>query len=225
MDYQDLKIELRNNFDELAFYEPHTWSHNTRYLPALLKKADASVGGMALDVFCQRGDAVKQIAPKFSEVIALDLSMNMLEQAKETLSDFDNVTYACDDFLEYDIPENSCGLITMIAALHHMPTIETIEKAKKCLKKNGRLIIIDTYRTESFTDILYSLVSIPVNTIGRSLYEKHTDTPEEMVLWQNHAKLDRYESISSIRSLAQKYLPGAEIRRHLFSRYTLVWVK
>jgi len=225
MDYKEHYQNLAINYDNLAQYEPHTWGHNTRYLPSLLKGINPAVGGIAVDVFCQRGDLVRTLSSRFSHVIGIDLSPKMIEIAKEKSEGYENVTFVCDDFMSYDIPDNSCGLITMVASLHHLPTEEAIAKAKRCLKRSGRLIIIDMYRPDTLYDVLLSMVSQPLNSIGQILFEKHKTSPEEMSHWRVHASLDCRDTVTTIKALAKEYLPDAKIVKRLFWRYTLVWIK
>ena len=222
---QDNMQKLRANLDHLATYDPHTWSHNTRYLPGLLKNVNPLVGGIAVDYFCQRGDLARTLSPNFSEVIGLDISPKMIEVAKRKSEGYENVKFVCADFLEYDIPENSCGLIVMVATLHHMPKEEVIAKVKRCLKHSGRLIIVDIFRPATIGDIVSSLISNPLNTIGLKLFDKHHASAEEMVYWREHSSLDSYDSIPAMRQFAKEVLPGAIIKRKMFWRYTLEWVK
>ena len=217
--------QLRLNFDHLAAYEPHTWSHNTRYLPKLLKHINPLVGGMAVDVFCQRGDLTRTLSGRFSKVIGIDLSPKMIEIAKQKSANYDNITYVCGDFMEYDIPENSCGLITMVASLHHLPQEEAIAKAKRCLKRAGRLVIVDMYRPATLGDLFSSLIATPLNAIGVKFIDKHKASAEEMSYWRIHRSLDWYSSIPEMKKFAKTNLPDAKITRKLFWRYTLEWVK
>ena len=225
MEYQEHLKDVAINYDQLSEFEPHAWSHNTRYLPSLLKGINPYVGGIAVDVFCQRGDLARTLSKQFSKVIGLDVSPKMIEKAKERSQGYQNIVYDCADFLEYDIAENSCGLITMVACLHHFPMEEALAKAKRCLKRSGRLIVVDMYRPATLGDIALALVSGPLNTVGMKLFDHPKASAEEMAQWRIHATLDTYDTIPHVKEIAKDQLPGAVIHTKLFWRYTLVWVK
>jgi hypothetical protein len=51
------------------------------------------------------------------------------------------------------------------------------------------------------------------------------DPPDVRQAWSEHARHDVYPALADVRSLGERLLPGAVVRRHLFWRYSLVWQK
>jgi hypothetical protein len=53
----------------------------------------------------------------------------------------------------------------------------------------------------------------------------HKDDAQSKEVWERHGKRDVYMTMDEIRTLADKHIPNAKIKRKLFWRYLLVWEK
>ena len=65
--------------------------------------------------------------------------------------------------------------------------------------------------------------------LEQKMHRRHSGSvrpdPEVAAAWAEHGKVDRYMTLRQVRAVCARVLPGAEIRRHLFWRYSLVWRK
>ncbi|RAP53400.1 MAG: hypothetical protein BZ138_01055 [Methanosphaera sp. rholeuAM270] len=95
-----------------------------------------------LDLGCGTGNITLKVLERFpkAQVTCLDLSENMIEIAKEKLSQYDNVTYVIGDFTEVILDEKYDAIISSLA-LHHIPSDEEKEEMYRgiydALKENG----------------------------------------------------------------------------------------
>jgi ubiquinone/menaquinone biosynthesis C-methylase UbiE len=68
-------------FDKIAFL-PDQWDHNQQYQNYLLKNILPNCSCI-LDVGCGTGELTKKLAPYSAEVIGIDVSENMINEAKK----------------------------------------------------------------------------------------------------------------------------------------------
>ncbi len=180
----------------------------------------------AIDVGCGTGEFTRLLAERSGKVIGIDLSDKMLSRALEKAKGIKNVNDVKGDFMEYELGEEQYDCIASIATVHHLPMEEFLIKAKAALKPGGVLLVLDLYRQESLAEYILSAAAAPLNLLF--MLAKNSClrvNEEERKVWQEHARHDSYMSIKDIRNTADKIIPGAEIYRHLFWRYSLVWKK
>lgn len=151
--------ELIESFDDIALLPPRKWSNNTHYTKSMLKELNTLIGGYAIDVGCGIGDGARKLSQHYKKVVGYDISPKMIERAREFSEGYEGIEYINENFLEADIEEASCGCILCVSMLHHMPMEEFFIKAKKVLKKGGRLLIVDLYRMENIGDALTTIVA------------------------------------------------------------------
>jgi hypothetical protein len=48
---------------------------------------------------------------------------------------------------------------------------------------------------------------------------------EELAAWDEHGKHDSYLTLAQIKQICSSILPGAQVRKHLLWRYSIVWKK
>lgn len=92
------------------------------------------------------GDLLLFLASHFEQVIALDNSREMLEQARHTIaaSGVDNVKFIHGDITRAPSPEPHCDLIILNMVLHHIPApVEVFREARRLLNPDGILLIVE----------------------------------------------------------------------------------
>lgn len=50
-------------------------------------------------------------------------------------------------------------------------------------------------------------------------------SPLENELWNKHGSLEEYKTISQVKQTAEGILGDVKVKRRLFYRYSLVWIK
>lgn len=219
------KNEIIKDFNNIAGTDVSVWEHNKHYHKFLLRHVPENCI-QALDIGCGKGDFTRLLAQRSQKVLGIDLAPFMIKRAKEQSKENINIEYEIGDILEKDLGINTYDCITSIATFHHLPMREILIKLKTSIKPGGALIILDLYTEKNWWDMLLSAIAVPANIIMMIIKTgKPRKSKEEIRVWDEHAKHDKYMTIEEIKNICSKLLPGAKISRHLFWRYSLVWTK
>ena len=194
------------------------WNHNTEFHKEIV--ADAlKRGGRILDVGCGDGLLLQRLAPFAQEVVGIDMDKETILLAQKRLKQYSNVSLITGDFLEMPLlsQDEQFSTIICIATLHHMELESALIKMKNSLASGGRLIIIGLAANKSIVDyILAGLSVIPIRIFDR-LHGGAKGPPIRIT--------NPKESISEIRKVVHKILPGAEVKRRFYFRYSMTWNK
>jgi SAM-dependent methyltransferase len=216
---------VQTDFDRIALLPETGWDHNSHYHPFLLKHIPAH-WAYTLEIGCGTGAFSRLLATQSDQVLALDLSPNMIRIAQERSKNYANITYQVVDALMWEFPVNQFDCIVSIATMHHLPFENMLVKMKDALKVHGVLLILDLVQGQGLFDGLTSMVAVPVNIILRFLKTGQLREPPELrTAWAEHGRYDSYLTFSQIHQICQNSLPGAKINKHLLWRYSLVWKK
>lgn len=214
---------IAKDFDRIALLGENKWDHNRVYHSYLLKHLPVH-RERAIDIGCGTGEFSRILGKYFKEVTALDLSDEML--GKTRASSLRNVTCVKADFMKYDIEPLSYDCIVTIATAHHLPLEEFFRKAETLLRPGGVLMVLDLFRSADIADYMFDFISVPLNILMKLIKNGSLHTcKEEQKAWKEHQKHDKYMTLGEIRTIAGKVITGADIKRLLFWRYSLVWKK
>ncbi len=101
-----------------------------------------------LDVACGGGHMALFFAPKVRQVVASDLTMQMLKKAQEHVAEkgrIDNVVFREADAEDLPFPAGSFTLLTCRIAPHHFQDVpQALREFHRVLRRGGRMVIIDT---------------------------------------------------------------------------------
>ncbi|MBE6043280.1 MAG: class I SAM-dependent methyltransferase [Clostridium thermopalmarium] len=216
---------VKTDFNEISELDDPKWNHNNCYFNQLIKLISDNVE-TCLDIGCGKGELSFMLSEKSKRVIAVDLADKMIEKAK-ALHPNKNIEYICGNILDMEFENNSFDVIITTATAHHLPYEWLLSFARDKLKKGGKLIILDLVKAKSLTDyIIWGSAFFPnivMNLIKNGRLKKDDEHAKEV--WERHGKHDTYMTMDEIRSLANRYIPTAKIKRKLFWRYLLVWQK
>lgn len=130
-DYDDIAREYAEEF----FYD----TSDDQYIDYFLQSLE---GTKILDVGCGNGRDCKYISQKGFDVNGIDLSVGMLEIAKERVPEG---KFEVMDITDITYPDNSYDGIISNCSLFHVPSEElpkTLESFARILKPNGKLLLI-----------------------------------------------------------------------------------
>lgn len=190
------------------------WNHNSQFHGWILHNMPEPCGS-ALDVGCGEGVLTPRLAERSTRAVGIDVSPGMIAIARE-IAERSNVTYVVGDAMSYPLPEEGFDFIVAVAAIHHMPLGAALRRFAKLLRHRGVLAVVGLARNRSLVDYAISAASVPASSLIR-IRSGYWDSPAP--------RLDPKTSFSEIRELAREIVPGAEVRRRLFFRYTLLWRK
>jgi len=217
--------EIREDFDRIALLTEHHGGagdvyHNyvERHVPPHCEKA--------LEIGCGTGEFTRRLATRAQNVLAVDLSPEMIRLAEQQSANYSNIEYVMGDVMHLSLTLESYDCIVSLATLHHLPLERALFKMRDALKAGGVLIILDLVRDDRLIDLIKSAFAFPVSAARRFWKTGRFRTPREVrEAWAKHGKNEVYLTLNDVREMCRQYLPGARIKRHLLWRYTVVWQK
>jgi 2-polyprenyl-3-methyl-5-hydroxy-6-metoxy-1,4-benzoquinol methylase len=215
-------INVIKQFDKIAFL-PDKWDHNQQYQKYLLKNVPENCNCI-LDVGCGTGELTKKLTPFSKEIIGIDVSENMINEAKKRNYD-EKINYIKISVEKYlTETEKQFDVIISIAALHHMNEEETLKIMKTKLTKNGRILILDLVKTKTIIEWILSITAALLNPIIMLIMRGRLKvTNEEKEAWAGHFQYDKYLTIKEVKNIVKKALGGGKIKRHFFWRYSIIY--
>ena len=191
------------------------WNHNIHYHEVVLR-AIPSGCQRALDVGCGEGRLARQLALQSEEVIAIDTNNPAIRRAGANRGAESRVKFIEADAMTYPFPNESFDVITVVAALHHMPLRPALERFRNLLRPRGVLAIVGLYRSRTFADYAFAAAAIPLSRIMRCMHRyENVAAPLQ----------DPSETLHEIRTASRELLPGSVLKRHVLFRYSLIWSK
>lgn len=218
-----MKEDIIKSFNRIALLEDK-WDHNQNYEKLLLKEVENRFKH-GLDIGCGTGEFTKEFAKRIDNVLGIDISPVMIEEAKRRHS-AENIQYMIKDFDELD--ENvKYDCIVSIATFHHLNMETALLKIKQLLNDNGVLVVLDLYDRKGVIDFVLDLVAVPANIILKRLKNgKIKESFEEIEAWKEHSKIDNYMTYKSLKKTYSEYFGvDVKIKRLLFWRYIMVYRK
>ena len=124
-----------------SFTEEVDYSARAEYIISLLRENSIN-SGIILDAACGTGSISEHLAEAGYDVIANDISQEMLSIAREKLQKFDNrVLLLCQDMCELDLYGTVDGAVCCLDSLNHLIDEEDFNSAISCIslfmRKNG----------------------------------------------------------------------------------------
>ncbi|HJL14879.1 MAG TPA: class I SAM-dependent methyltransferase, partial [Sandaracinaceae bacterium LLY-WYZ-13_1] len=205
---------VRADFDRIARLGPPR--DVDRVTRALLE--DLGPPRTALDVGCGGGALCRWLAERGVDVVGVDLSPQMLVQARRADAR-GRARYVEADLFGYT-PDAPFDLVVSVATLHHAPLGPALDRLRRWVAPGGALVVHDLVRStapwERAVDAVAALAELP-----RGLVRFRDDDLRRA--WRRHGAHDVYPSLGEVRAAVARHVPGARVRRHLRWRYSLVW--
>jgi SAM-dependent methyltransferase len=204
---------------------PRQWSHNVHYHRLILAAVPPGCQ-RALDVGCGQGAltrALRQIVP---EVTGIDRDQRSIEIARDHPGAGD-IDYILGDFRDRSLPPGSFDLVTAIASVHHMDGETAFRTMAGLLRPGGVLAVVGLARGLTPADLYLqpaAIVGHRLRLVISAWRRRHVPGQPDSgytspVVWPPPL------SYLGTRRLAASVLPGAQYRRRLYWRYSLVWRK
>jgi SAM-dependent methyltransferase len=191
------------------------WNHNVHYHPLIVAAVPPGCQ-RALDVGCGEGTLARELADRIPHVSAIDADGASIELARRQ-DRAGLIDWICGDFLTHAFEPGSFGMITSVAALHHMDRAAGLERMRVLLEPGGALAIVGLARSRLPADLPWEAAAVITN-LGYRLTRAYWEHPCPTVWPPPH-------SYAAVRQLAARSLPGVRYRRHILWRYSLIWRK
>ena len=165
----------------------------------------------------------RELATRCGHVTGLDLSPNMVVEARRRSVGVANVDYAVADVMMESLPAGAFDCVAAVALLHHLPLEAALTRFGDLLRPGGVLLVLDVRRGEFLPA---DLVALGITTLLRLWHTRRLrEAPDVREAWEVHARTDHFPPPSEVRAAAARVLPGAAVRTHLIWRYSLFWRK
>lgn len=205
------------------FNSAHPWDHNAHYHRWILRQLPRRFGS-ALDVGCGTGDLAWRLAGRLAGragvVRGVDIDPRIVTEARALTSPAAPVVFTTAN-APTNLPSGSYGVVTCVAAVHHLPFVDALTAFRRCLAPGGTLVVLGLSRPATPTDFLLGAMASPLNAaIGWLTHKgRAARRPVAMTAATRPAEMTFPDIVREARTV----LPGARLRRRLFWRYTLVW--
>src|ERR1044072_4238155 len=140
---------IQSDFDEIALLGNAGFDHNLYYHNFLLRQVPADCH-KALEIGCGTGAFSYHLAKVSHQVLAVDLSPQMIGVAQASPGLPANLDFQVGDALGLEFEDESFDCIVSIATLHHLPMREILTKLKNALRVGGRLLVLDLFQARGF---------------------------------------------------------------------------
>jgi SAM-dependent methyltransferase len=199
------------------------WNHNVYYQPLILGAVPPGCGS-ALDVGCGDGLLASQLAARCRDVTGVDRDHQMIALARERARDLGNVAFIDAEFPAFPFEDGSFDFIASNTAIHYMNFEAALMSMSRLLRPGGRLAIIGLARSATARDYLPDVLGVPLN-LGLSLTHAALRAAGREDRSPRFPVKDPVMTWDEVRVGALRLLPGAQYRRHLLWRYSLLWRK
>lgn len=206
-------VEKANQFNAA-----HPWSHNDFYQRWVLRTLPMRFGSI-LDVGCGTGNLVRALTSRANLAVGMDTDAAVITTAREFSTNHPTACFDVGDLMA-ETGAGSYDAVTAIAVVHHLPLRDALQQMRALLAPRGTIIIVGCYRAHTRTDHLLDVVAIPANLIMGALLSARA--PQARVAMSARTAPPG-TTLDEIRAAAADVLPGAQVRRRLFWRYTLVY--
>ncbi|WP_100011018.1 class I SAM-dependent methyltransferase [Lentibacillus sediminis] len=124
-------------------------------LPLLTQWLNPQQDMKILDIATGGGHVAKQLAPFVKQVIASDLTKEMLAHTSQHLLAYSNIEYVLGDAEDLPFLDETFDVVTCRIAAHHFPNPSLfLQEANRVLKAGGSFLLIDNVAAEN-TELNY----------------------------------------------------------------------
>lgn len=192
------------------------WNHNIAYFPLIEKEARGRPRRSALDVGSGDGMLAARLAGFVPLVVGLDRHSEQVDGASAEHGDLPGLRFVTGDMLTASLANEPFDFVACSATLHHVDLRAGLVRLRDLTAPGGTLVIVGLATNATAIDHLLAALSvIPVRIarVGRG--------------WHEHGapKRDPRDSFRQVRAAVSELLPGAQFRRRLYWRYSVVWTR
>jgi ubiquinone/menaquinone biosynthesis C-methylase UbiE len=191
------------------------WNHNIQYHRLILRAVPPGCR-RALDVGCGEGLLARRLAGLIPQVVGIDQDETSLNLARQQDPDGQTVLIR-GDFRAHPFAPASFGMITSVAALHHMQARTALVQMSRLVAPGGTLAVVGLARSRLPADLPREAAAVIAHRV-RKLTRTYWEPPSPTV-WPPPY------TYAEMHALARQALPGVRYRRHLLWRYSLTWTK
>lgn len=195
---------------------PSGWNHNVAY-HAVVVQALSSRAEKVLDVGTGDGLLAQELTSLGHDVSAIDADTATIARA-QSQANGSRIEFVLGDFMTYPFEPESFDAVVSIAALHHMPEQEALERMAALTRPGGTVVVVGLARSRFPGDLPWDLAGGMLTRLRRRRHGGYLEVRAPTV-WPPPST---YRQIRRISSVA---LPNRRFRRCVLWRYSVVWTK
>ena len=163
-----------------------SYGQDRRWKSRLVAMADPRPGIVALDLASGTGDIALALAARGSRVVGLDITLRMLQLAREKAGSGE-VAFVTGDMMALPFPDASFDLVTTGYGIRNVPRIDqAVSEIRRVLRPGGQFLSLDFNR--------------PANAALRAVCLAYLTVVGSVLGWTLHGDPDTYRYIpESIR--------------------------
>ncbi len=193
------------------------WNHNSVYYKWVKKQVEDKE--KILDVGCGNGELAVYLSKADNFILGIDPYNSCVERAQKMTKNYNNISFEVSSFEDFNSSLDYFDAVIFVASFHHMVADDTVEKAKKILRRGGKIVVVGCARPNSIRDWIVEIFRyFPCKIISLFHDEKSS---EELDLPTSY----NFPTMQEVRDLVKKYLPNAKLSYGLHFRYLLTWTK
>jgi SAM-dependent methyltransferase len=192
------------------------WNANIHYHPLLLE-AIPDDAKRVLDVGCGDGILCAQLVQRgVQSVVGIDSDAGVLKRARSRFSSLPVEWVHGDIFALNLIPHQPFDAVLSVATLHHMDAAAGLARLAELIRPGGVVGVIGL-AANTWLDLPCAAFGLCMRHAAGVIrgYWEHSAP----MVWPPPATYREMKRIACV------VLPGVRYRRHLYSRYSLVWRK
>jgi len=178
----------------------------------------------ALDVGCGTGALTRRLRRLVPRVTGIDRDEQSIKLASAHPEAAD-IGYIHGDFLATSFEPESFDLVTSVASLHHMDAEAALRRMSDLLRPGGVLAIVGLARGSSPADLGLVIPAVAGTRLHLAAGAWPRRTARPAAAYQPPIVWPPPVTYQDMRRLAARILPAARYCRHLYWRYSLVWIK
>ena len=124
---------------------------------------------VVLEIGIGTGRLARKVASECKRLYGIDFSKKTIERAKENLQEYDNISYICSDFMEYNFKEKFDVVYSSLTLMHIKEKRDFYKKVYGVLKENGRFIVSIDKNQTNWLDMSEYQVKLYPDTFGQTI--------------------------------------------------------
>lgn len=197
----DAEAAARATYARARRTAPMTQRYFDWWVGRLFAEIPAPIAGPFVELMCGGAEMCRRLPARFTAALALDLDVDMVEQAARDLAGDPRITLVCGTAARVPLPDACTSVVVVQGALHHARPVlgEVLREIHRLLKPGGVLVGSEPANDHPLTRAIREWQYRHSTQQGHDPDERGFDRPElQRELAAAGLQLDRYRQFGFI---------------------------